>query len=148
MRIIGWLVLLSLIGTEGAIAQTQVIRRARDVVDQAETATTERLESVSTDEVESRSGSNSSAAAPAQAPNLPNVIVPATPGIQTPGSQRAIEFTAPSAPVVDAGQPSPEALARWHIRNNLCERSEWSLQDFQSLFPMIDPGLVRQVCGS
>lgn len=128
-----------------AMSQTQVIRRANTAASQLETAGSERLAPLETGAPEMPASA---------APALPRVAVPATPaGPQTAESgttaPRTIEFAAPNAgnsPETPNTGVSPEVLARWHVRNNLCSQQDWSLQEFQLLFPAITPEMIRQVC--
>ncbi len=126
-----------------AMSQTQVIRRANTARTQLETAGSERLAPLEASEI------------PAAAPALPSVAVPATPaGPRTVESgtaaPRTIEFAAPNQGSENPNTVgvSPEVLARWHVRNNLCSQQYWSLQEFQLLFPAITPEMIRQVCES
>lgn len=129
-----------------AMSQTQVIRRANTARTQLETAGNERLAPL---ESEASEAPASNASAPQVPATLPSVAVPATPdGPRTVATPRTIEFAAPDTPQSPAtsGAVSPEVLARWHVRNNLCSQQNWSLQEFQLLFPAITPEMIRQVC--
>lgn len=63
------------------------------------------------------------------------------------GSQSVIEFRRDGSEQNSEGgsQASPEALARWHIKKNVCP-GFWTLEELATLFPRIDPALVQEVC--
>ena len=134
--------------SDAALAQTGVpgvIRRSRDIGVQHQDAQDRLADEIETVESEADTSTASSGGS-----SLPPIPIP-----RDSSGRRTIEFSAPSprvsAPVQTASAStesnaiSQEALDRWHVRHNVCP-GEWTVEDFNSLFPTIDRATVNAAC--